>query len=110
MCYWSGGGKEGQFPPGFGKREGLRGTVFSTKQGGFKPETKAHITTTDTPDEGNKQVFAYISTDRKDFKVLATPIFSANIPHDNPNPHRYNETTMQGSASKGVCNDRPHCL
>jgi len=94
MCYWPGEGKEKQFPFGFGKRGGLRGTVFSTRQGGFKPETKAHITTTNIPDKGNKQVFAYMSTDQKDFKILAIPTFSANTPHDNPNPHRYNETTM----------------
>jgi len=63
MCYWPGGGKEGQFPPSFGKRGGLRGIAFNTRQREFKLETKAHITATDTPDEGNKQVFAYISTD-----------------------------------------------
>ena len=34
--------------------------------------------------------------------VLATPIFSTNIFYDNPNPHRYNEMKMQGSALKGV--------
>jgi len=94
MCYWPGGGKEKQFPSNFGKREDLRGTAFSTRQGGFKPETKTHITTTDTPDEGNEQVFAYMSTDWKDFKILAILIFSANTSHDNPNPRRYNETTM----------------
>jgi len=102
MCYWPGEGKEGQFPSGFGKREGLRGTAFSTRQGGFKLETKAHIMTTDTPDEGNEQVFVYMLTDQKDFKVLATLTFSANTPYDNPNPCRYNETTMRGSVSKGV--------
>ena len=102
MCYWPGGGKEEQFSPGFGKRRGLKGIAFSTRQGGFKLETKAHITTTDTPDEGNEQVFAYMSTDWKDFKVLVTPTFSANIPHDNPNPRRYNETTIRESALKGV--------
>jgi len=63
MYYWPGRGKEEQFLSGFGKRGGLRGTAFSTRQGGFKLETKAHIMTTDTPDEGNKQVFAYMSTD-----------------------------------------------
>jgi len=94
MCYWPGGGKERQFPSDFEKREDLRRTAFSIRQEGFKLKTKAHITTTDTPNEGNKQVFAYMSTDRKDFKVLAIPTFSANIPHDNPNPCRYNETTM----------------
>jgi len=78
MCYWPGEGKERQFPPSFGKRGSLKGTAFSTRQGGFKPETKAHIMTTDTPDEGNEQVFAYMSIDQKDFKVLATLIFSAN--------------------------------
>jgi len=88
------GEKEGQFPPSFGKREGLRETAFSTRQGGFKLETKAHIMTTNTPDEGNEQVFAYISTDQKDFKILATPTFSTNTLHNNPNPCRYNEMTM----------------
>ena len=102
ICYWPGGGKEGQFPPGFGKRGGLRGMAFSTRQGGFKPEIKAHITTTDTPNEENEQVFAYMLTDQKDFKVLATPTFSTSTPHDNPNSRRYNETTIQEGALKGV--------
>jgi len=76
--------------------------AFSIRQGGFKPEIKAHITTTDTPNEENEQVFAYMSTDQKDFKVLATPTFSTSTPHDNPNSRRYNETTIQKGALKGV--------
>lgn len=30
ICYWPGSGKEGQFPPGFGKRGGVRGTASNT--------------------------------------------------------------------------------
>ena len=101
-CVTGQGRKKRQFPPGFGKREGLRGMAFNIRQGGFKPETKVYITTIDTPDERNEQVFAYMSTDQNDFKILATPTFSTNTPHNNPNSCRYNETTMQGSASKRV--------
>lgn len=32
-CYWPGGGKEGQFPPGFGRRGGTKGSANGTKQG-----------------------------------------------------------------------------
>lgn len=35
-CYWTGGGKEGQFLPGFGRRGGLRGTATNTRQGSFQ--------------------------------------------------------------------------
>ena len=43
MCYWCGGGKEGQFPPGFGKRGGFKGIAINTKQEGFnwKPTANA---------------------------------------------------------------------
>ena len=95
-------GQERQFSPGFEKREDLRETVFSTRQGEFKLETKAYIMTTDTPDKGKKQVFAYILTDQKNFKVLATPTFSVNIPYNNLNPCRYNKTIMQENALKRV--------
>jgi len=36
-CYWLGGGKEGQFSPGFGKYGGARGTALNTCRGGFRP-------------------------------------------------------------------------
>jgi len=32
VCYWPGGGKENQFPLGFGKRGGARGTTVGTRQ------------------------------------------------------------------------------
>lgn len=102
MCYWPGGDKEEQFLSSFSKRGGLRRIAFSTRQWKFKPKTKAHITTTDTFDEGNKQVFAYMLTDWKNFKVLATLTFITNTSHDNPNSCRYNEMIIQESTSKRV--------
>jgi len=35
VCYWLGEGKKGQFPPGFERRRGARGTAIDTKQGSF---------------------------------------------------------------------------
>jgi len=43
MCYWHGSGKEGQFPPGFGKRGGFKGTAINTKQGSFNQEPIANV-------------------------------------------------------------------
>jgi len=36
VCYWPGGGKEGQFPPDFGKRGGFKGSATNTCQGSTK--------------------------------------------------------------------------
>jgi len=46
MCYWPEGGKEGQFPSGFGKRGGFRGSAANTWQGGFKSLPTTNTTTT----------------------------------------------------------------
>jgi len=46
MCYWPGGGKKGQFSPGFGKRGRFRGSAANTWQGDFKSLSTANATTT----------------------------------------------------------------
>ncbi|XP_006456757.1 hypothetical protein AGABI2DRAFT_139406 [Agaricus bisporus var. bisporus H97] len=55
-CYWPGGGKAGQFPPGFGKRGGARGSAApnnSTSQTSANAVTTSPATTPAEP-----QVFA----------------------------------------------------
>ncbi|KIJ23037.1 hypothetical protein M422DRAFT_196412 [Sphaerobolus stellatus SS14] len=45
VCYWKGGGKEGQFPPGFGKRGGESGNVQTASQGQNTKEREDDIRT-----------------------------------------------------------------
>jgi len=45
VCYWQGGGKEGQFPSGFEKKGGEKGSAIETRQNGFKPKPTANIAT-----------------------------------------------------------------
>lgn len=49
-CYWEGGGKEGQFPPGFGKRGGAKGSTNLSSQHPptMQGETTANIAVVDT--------------------------------------------------------------
>jgi len=46
MCYWPEGGKEGQFPPGFGQRGGTKDTAINIKQGAFQQIPTANIADT----------------------------------------------------------------
>jgi len=69
MCYWPGGGKEEQFPPGFGKRGGFRGSAANTQQGGFKSLPTTNATTTG---EESNQISACMTMGNSEFKVLTT--------------------------------------
>lgn len=60
MCYWPGGGKEGQFPPGFGKRGGARGSAVGTKQGNVRGPTTANMSTTNS--DTVEQVYALMTS------------------------------------------------
>jgi len=51
VCYWPGGGKEGQFPPDFGKRGGFKGSAANTCQGSTKPPLT--INTASTSEDNN---------------------------------------------------------
>ncbi|PPQ94056.1 hypothetical protein CVT25_007497 [Psilocybe cyanescens] len=42
-CYWKGGGKEGQFPPGFGQQGGSTGLAAGAANPTTKPEATANI-------------------------------------------------------------------
>ncbi|KAF7778932.1 hypothetical protein Agabi119p4_3277 [Agaricus bisporus var. burnettii] len=62
FCYWPGGGKAGQFPEGFGRRGGARGSASATTTGNY--QTAANNTTTTStegangPEKREPQVFA----------------------------------------------------
>jgi len=45
-CYWPGGGKEGQFPPGFGKRGGASGNAIGAVSGSQTASTNAAVVQT----------------------------------------------------------------
>jgi len=47
VYYWPGGGKEGQFPLGFGQRRGTKGTAINTKQGAFQQTPTTNIADTE---------------------------------------------------------------
>ena len=101
VCYWPGGGKEGQFLPGFGKRGGVRGSATNTQQGGFRPTIKANtISATEVPEE-EELVFAFMTSDTHDLKVLATPVPTNDSPH-NPIPCRSNKPIIQEGDGRGV--------
>ena len=70
MCYQKGGGKEGQFLFGFGKREEIKEMIIGTKQRDFKFGTTANTATTEK--KGNKPVFALMMTNDNKLKVLTT--------------------------------------
>jgi len=69
MCYWEGGGKEGQFPPGFGKRGGLKGFTSNTRQRSLKLVSTANAMITNHEAD---QVFACITIGDTEFKVSTT--------------------------------------
>ncbi|CAA7270336.1 unnamed protein product [Cyclocybe aegerita] len=48
VCYWSGGGKDGQFPPGFGKRGGANGSTNSSTPSTTTPATTANVAMVET--------------------------------------------------------------
>jgi len=98
MCYWCGGRKEGQFPPGFGKRGGFKGTAINTKQEGFnwKPTANAiEIANNEEP-----QTSAFMTN--LIAKVLQSPPPSIiTVPNNTPSTS-FDETTNQGRNVQGV--------
>ena len=68
MCYWLGGGKEDQFPPGFGQRESTKGTAINTKQGILQ-----QIPITNIAKEDTAQPFAFMTMGDATFKVDPSP-------------------------------------
>jgi hypothetical protein len=70
-CYWPGGGKAGQFPPGFGKRGGARGTVNNTSTG--------QSTSANSVSETTEQVFALLA-----LIEISSEVQSINDPPSTP--------------------------
>jgi len=99
VCYWPGGGKEGQFPPGFGKRGGTRGTAIDTKQGSSCYTPTANIA---EAKEEDKQVFAFMMMKDSDIKVQPPPPPGTAISSDSHNTSSYDKITDQGQSPKGV--------
>jgi len=58
-CYWPGGGKEGQFSLGFGKRDGSRGMAINTRQGHFTQRPTAN--TVELKGDKDANTFALMS-------------------------------------------------
>jgi hypothetical protein len=57
-CYWPGGGKAGQFPPGFGKRRAGRGSANNVNA---NANANAQQTSANTVNENTEQVFALVT-------------------------------------------------
>ena len=71
VCYWLGGGKEGQFPLGFGQRGGTKGTAINTKQGAFQQTPTANIA--DTEEENIAQPFTFMTMGESSYKIDPSP-------------------------------------
>jgi len=99
VCYWPGGEKEGQFPSGFGKRGGARGTAINTKQG-----SSCYIPTVNVAEakEEDKQAFAFMTMKDSDIKVQPPLPSRTVISSDSHNTSSYDKITNQGRSSKGM--------
>jgi len=98
MCYWRGGGKEGQFPPGFGKRGGFKDTAINTKQESFNWEPTANAIEIANNEEPQTSAFMTNLI----AKVLQSPPPSIiTVPNNTPSTS-FDETTNQGRNVQGV--------
>jgi len=106
VCYWQEGGKKGQFPPGFGKRGGEKGSAIETHQDGFKPISTANIATITDEVE---QTFALMTMEETTFKVphISVPVPS-KIPNDDlfSSSHNYMHQGMGMESNKGLPGER----
>ena len=100
VCYWPGGGKEGQFPPGFGQRRGARGTGINTRQGGYRPRPTANTAIAKDPEE--REVFALMTMDDTEFEVTTSPPLSDPSPPNKPVTNSYNATGLLGHEIRGA--------
>jgi len=90
-----GGGKEGQYPPEFGKRGG---TNINTRQEGFKRGTTAH--TVDAKNEENEPRFAPMTMNDSIIKVF---IVSSASDHCFTDKTLFKEYTPLSQAATGLC-------
>ena len=98
MCYWRGGGKEGQFPPGFGKRGGFKGTAINTKQGGFNWEPTVNAVEVANNEEPQTSAFM---TDLIAKVLQSPPPTIITVPNNTPSTS-FDETTNQGHDVQGM--------
>jgi len=99
VCYWPEGGKEGQFPSGFGKRGGTSGSAINTKQGSSCYTPTANVA---EAKEEDKQAFAFMMMKDSDIKVQPPPPPGTTISSDSHNTSSYDKITNQGQSLKGV--------
>jgi len=99
VCYWPGEGKEGQFPPGFGKRGGTRGTAVGTRQGSSHQTPTANVA---KAEEEDKQTFAFMTMGDSDIKVQPPPPPEIAMSSNSHKSYSCNKTTNQDQRSKGV--------
>jgi len=94
VCYWLGGGKKGQFPPGFGQRGGARGTGINTRQGEYRPQPTANTAIAKDPEE--REVFALMTMDDTEFEVTTSLPLSDPSPPNKPVTNSYNAMGLLG--------------
>jgi len=98
VCYWPGGGKEGQFPPGFGKRGGIRDTAVGTRQGLLHQTPTANVI---EAEEEDKWTFAFMTMEDSDIKVQLPPPSEIAMSSDSHKCHSCDKTTNWGQRLKG---------
>jgi len=99
VCYWPGGGKEGQFSPDFGKRGGFKGSVINTHQGSTKSSPTVNVA---SRSEDNDQVFAYMTIGDTKFKVPTTPTTDDDCTSDDKPLPSFSDSNQQMCNEKGV--------
>ena len=100
ICYWPGGGKEGQFPPGFGRRGSPRGVATNTQYGGFKQRPTANNTTAENAND--KEVLALMTMGDTNYEVTTTPLpGTPNFPNKSIS-NSSNTTSELGYGNLGV--------
>jgi len=99
VCYWPGKGKEGQFPPGFGKREDVRGITVGTRQGSLYQTSTANVAQVEN---NNKQTFAFMTIGDSNIKVQPPLPPEIAINSDSCQSYSCNKNTNQNQRLKRV--------
>jgi len=88
-----------QFPPGFGKRGGFKGSVANTRQGALKLSSTANVTSIS---EENEQIFACMTMDNSEFKVPTTSDINETHKPDDRVPPSFSVIDQQNHNTMGV--------
>jgi len=94
-CYWPRGGKEEQFPLGFGKRGGSRGIAINTRQGHFTQRPTANTVELKGGEDAN--TFALMSMTDTTIQVLPS------LPPPNITNPNITSIASCDNDTKGVC-------